>query len=385
MRLNELQKREEVRKPIRILFEIHNLETAGAQKMMIDLALRFQQLGHKVFILVLSDNPHNNFSDLITRNKIRIIYVKCSNNKLVSAYRRYRAIGSAIVDFKPDIIHSHLDYKFLWLYAFIHNIRFVATFHSQPYRLNSPSFRFLFSILHRKHLIITVNLTKSNAAEFSELYSVRMEEQVVIPNPIDLSKFEGLSRNKNGVKGVGGNSHPIQICFAARFHPVKNHKMLIEAFKRIMDDKALPDCDLLLAGEGETKKDIEQLVSQLNIKNHVRFLGDVSDIPKLLQSVDIGVISSDSESFPLFLLECMATGLPVVLTHVGGMRDLVDGNGVFVEKGNVDQMSEALKSLIINKDMRVEMGKKGLELVKQYDINTIADQYLKLYQRVMVR
>ena len=357
----------------RILYVVLNMEIAGAQRMVIDMALYLKRIGEDIHVLVLSDDPHNHFSKALLDNKISTRYVNLSNSKIKNSIKRFIAINEVVKEFKPSIIHSHLDYKYLWVYALLHNVRIVATFHTQPYRLNTRSFRFIYTRLVKKRLIIPVNLTKSNAEEFSDLFSTKVEDQVVIPNPIDLSEYRPLT--------IRSSDGQITICFAARFHSIKNHEMLLRAFHKLLETN--PDIQLLLAGEGETKKDMEYLSESLGIDNKVRFLGNVSDIPRLLHDVDIGVISSDSESFSIFLLECMAVGLPVVLTHVGGMRDIIDGNGIFVNKGNIDQMTDALKTLVDDRTLRKKMGEKGLELVKQYDVSAVGDKYMKLYRNVL--
>ena len=234
-------------------------------------------------------------------------------------------------------------------------------------------FKYLYVLLYRKRLIIPVCLTDSNRNEFSCLFDTKIQDIAVIPNPIDLALYHpqsGLDECKK-----------IRYCYVARFHPIKNHKMLIRAFKKVQS--IINNSELLLVGDGEAKKDVEELVQRIGLKEKVIFTGEVSNVPDLLQNVQIGVISSYSESFSIFLLECMAMGIPVVLTNVGGMKDLIGNNGLFVESRDVDWMARGMIELATNYDLRNEMANKGKELAKQYDISIVANKYLDLYERVI--
>ncbi len=353
----------------RILFEIGNMEIAGAQKMVLDLAIYYVEHGYTVMILVLCNDPNNHFSEMLKKKAIEVCYVPYRYNFTKRVKDRFMAIECAVRKFKPDVIHGHLDYKYLWIYAILHRRRVIMTFHSQPYRLDTRLFRLLYSLLSRKNLITPVWLTKGNRDEFIERYGGRKNEGKIIPNPIVLSEFHSRKGEDKGI---------VTFCFVARFHPIKNHEMLIRAF-HIVHEK-LEGCELILAGDGENRGKIEKLVCQLGLENNVIFLGEVKDIPELLKKVDIGVISSDSESFSLFLLECMAMGIPTVATRTGGMEELMDGNGMLVKCNDAEDMASAMLELAWNDDLRASMSKTGLKLAKQYDISQIASRYLDLYE-----
>ena len=107
----------------------------------------------------------------------------------------------------------------------------------------------------------------------------------------------------------------------ARFHPVKDHATLIRAFAKIA--ARFPDVDLLLAGEGPLKHDLESLAATLKVTDRVRFLGVRRDVPALLKATTIFALTSVSEGASLTVLEAMAAGRPIVLTDVGGNPELV--------------------------------------------------------------
>ena len=124
------------------------------------------------------------------------------------------------------------------------------------------------------------------------------------------------------------------IAMVARFHPVKDHAMLLHAFGQAA---ARADVDLLLVGDGKLRGPLESLVASLGLTGRVRFLGVRPDVPDLLRAVDVFALTLVSEAASLTLLEAMASRLPVVVTAVGGNPEIVrEGvEGLLVPRGTL--------------------------------------------------
>ena len=114
-----------------------------------------------------------------------------------------------------------------------------------------------------------------------------------------------------------------------RFSKAKDHTTLVKSLK------LLPyNYKLLLVGEGELKKNIEILIKKINLENRVIFLGFRNDIPELMKTVDINILSSNWEGFGLVAVEGMASGRPFIGSDVDGMNDVIRGGGILFEKGS---------------------------------------------------
>src|SRR5207245_9607258 len=126
-----------------------------------------------------------------------------------------------------------------------------------------------------------------------------------------------------------------------RWEAVKNQTCLVQAFARLAGTH--PAMFLVIAGEGRCRSSLEDLARQSNVASRVRFLGERSDLPRLLQAMDVFVLPSVAEGMSNTLLEAMASGLPIVATRVGGSPEVVaDGiNGLLVES-----LPEALAAAI---------------------------------------
>lgn len=169
-------------------------------------------------------------------------------------------------------------------------------------------------------------------------------------------------------------------------NPVKNYPGLLHASSRLIHK--FPGMEVVLVGDGPLRPELEKLAATLGVQRNVRFLGDRTDIPSVLASLDISVLASFSESLPNAVLESMAAGLPVVATRVGGNRDLVrEGEtGYLVPPNEEISLANALERLLINPLLRAEMGRKGREVaLASYSLARVRDQYEQLYASVLER
>ncbi|MBE5838864.1 glycosyltransferase family 4 protein [Butyrivibrio sp.] len=355
----------------KILLEIYSLENAGAQHMISDLAVYYKQKGLDVCLVVLEKSPENALSKELLLNGVKIVYGSNDDIWIKKKIRQYITLKTTVDKFKPDVIHGNTEYRCLWLYALIHGKTFVETFHSQAFRLNNWRTVLLFKILHKKKLIVPVVLSPINAREYVELFKLHNEELEIIPNPIVLEHF---------IKRKYKDKQEVVFGLAARFNSIKRHDLLISAFSILIKEGY--DCQLILAGEGDTIADIKELVKSYNLQDRVKFLGDISDVSLFLDEVDVGVMSSDSECFPIFLLECMAKGIPVIATGVGGVPDIIKDNGIIVEKGKDVQLAKAMEELASSSEKRKQKGEKGRIYASEYDVRWVAEKYLSVYEKV---
>jgi glycosyltransferase involved in cell wall biosynthesis len=151
----------------------------------------------------------------------------------------------------------------------------------------------------------------------------------------------------------------VALCLARLEYP-KRHDLLIEAWRNLPGEPIL-----LLAGDGSQRTKLEQRASPM--RDRVRFLGNRSDVPRLLTAADVSVLISDSEGLPLAILESLAAGRPVVASDVGGIRELLDsGAGRCVPPGDVESIASALQELLQDETARKDAAKIGLSVVRTF-------------------
>jgi len=221
--------------------------------------------------------------------------------------------------------------------------------------------------------------SRAAAARLVDL-RVPARKPIVIPNALPDECF------RMPAPALQRTANTLRVGLVARMNErVKNHPALLRAAAVLL--KEFPEMEVVLAGDGQLRPELEMLASDLGIAGNVRFLGERRDIPAVLASLDIGVLVSLSESMPNAILEAMAAGLPVVSTRVGGSPEVVrqGETGFLVDSGNDAQLVEALRTLLQSESLRKQFGGQGREVARaQYGIGSIRKQYEDLYSETLL-
>lgn len=192
-------------------------------------------------------------------------------------------------------------------------------------------------------------------------------EVAVTPFGVDLEQFSPQPwRRARGQLTIG---------IVKSLTPKYGVDLLLRAFAGLLNDKdvcALHDqCRLLIVGGGLERNALESLASELGVASCVRFAGAVphADVPLWLNQFDIYVAPSrlDSESFGVAVVEASACALPVVVTAVGGLQEVVRDRetGLVVPQDDVPALQAALKCLVLDAALRNNLGKSGRLLVER--------------------
>jgi glycosyltransferase involved in cell wall biosynthesis len=202
----------------------------------------------------------------------------------------------------------------------------------------------------------------------------------VIPNGVDLPAYAASADRTALRTRLGLDPSRRYIATIARFHPVKDHRTLVHAFAQVA--KMVLDADLLLVGDGELRAELVDQVSRLGLAARVRFMGVRRDVADILQAADVFALTSVSEAASITLLEAMASGLPVVVTAVGGnpeiVRDQVDG--FLAPRGDAAALAEAMTRLLSEPQLAARMGQAGRERVAaKFQIQQTVERYYDLY------
>ncbi len=200
----------------------------------------------------------------------------------------------------------------------------------------------------------------------------------VIPNGVDVQRFA------NGQGNVPDEK--VRILFVSRLIMRKGLQFLIDAVPEIQKQVQRPFI-IHIVGDGPDKDVLVQKIENLGLREYFRFYGYVEHgkLPEYYLDADLFVLPSLAEGMPNVVLEAMGSGLPVVATHVPGSEELVHHgkNGLLVDVKNSHALAAALSRLIDDRPLREEMGEVSKHIVTQYNWTRIAEQYMKLYERMM--
>jgi len=193
-----------------------------------------------------------------------------------------------------------------------------------------------------------------------------------VPNGIDTDRFTYSGPAPHG-----------PALYVGRLATEKGLDTLIKA--AAIASRRVPNFQLHLAGDGACRTTLEALTRDLGLSGHVKFLGAVSDIPALLRTASVFVLSSISEGMPVTALEAMATGLPVVATSVGGTPEAVEHGrtGLLVNSGDHAALADALTTVMLSPDLAQRMGKAGRERVEtRFSASAMVAHYESMYREV---
>ncbi|MCP6718280.1 MAG: glycosyltransferase family 4 protein [Patescibacteria group bacterium] len=207
----------------------------------------------------------------------------------------------------------------------------------------------------------------------------------VIPNGIDLRRFQNLNREKNRKElGLNGEFAVISV---ARLQKVKGLRYLIKAIEILNNKFQVPNIRLIIIGDGTERENLKSLVEKLKIGGKVRFLGQVGNekVLEYLSAADCFVLPSLKEGFGIVILEAMASKLSVVATKVGGILDIVENEktGLLVQSKNSEEIANKIFEIYKKPELAEELTKNAFVNLYKYNWSNIANQVYEVYKIIL--
>ena len=183
--------------------------------------------------------------------------------------------------------------------------------------------------------------------------------------------------------GIEGNERVI-IGIMGRLDQVKDHKTFIRAAAKILEHRE--DALFLIAGTGNDEARLKKMVIDMDLEEHIHFLGFVEDEYSFFNAIDINVLTSISESFPYVLLEGARLKKPTISTDVGGIHRLIeDGySGYLIEVGDWESLAKNIISLMGDEDRMSIMGKNLYETLRlNFSARKMAEEHHAIYEQIL--
>jgi glycosyltransferase involved in cell wall biosynthesis len=206
----------------------------------------------------------------------------------------------------------------------------------------------------------------------------------VIYNGIDLAAFDAARSARDATRAelrLRPSTFVLIVC--ARLDPIKDHATTLQAFRWLL--LRVPDARLLIVGDGPERDAIDSIVRQLDLDDAVIQLGHRNDVPRLLAASDAAILTSLSEGIPLFLIEAMASSLPVVATSAGGIPEVVvhGRTGLLADVGDVNGLGNHLLELAQRPELRAAMGAAGRARAEAvFDESRMIAAYAAIYEHM---
>ena len=333
-----------------ILFICNSLDIGGAEKIMYEIVKNFKN--YKTEIICLTKKGHH--SNLIENENIKIFY--CNLNKNLFDFLKVINMYKKILMKRPKIIHSFLYHSDI-LASIIGKLTFTKVIlwsvhhdfiKSENTILRNIQVRFL--SLFSKFVPNKIIYCSKESLYNHERYGYSKRKSILIKNGICTKIFYPRKNLNHKIKKLLNlKKDEFLIGHLARFHPIKGHKILLKSLKLVKSKNKNFKC--LMIGKGVNKKNVllNNLIKKNNLEKNIILYGETRFPQKLINSFDINVISSLSESSPLALIEAMATGIPTVATNVGSIKETLGQTGWVVKNNSPQDLADKLVYIIDNK------------------------------------
>lgn len=212
---------------------------------------------------------------------------------------------------------------------------------------------------------------------------VPAEKIAVIPSGIDFSVFDEIKDRNFLQREFGFADDDFLVGIVAALEDHKGHAYLFQATKIIREHS--PKIKLIVVGTGSLRLELESQVHQLGIEDIVFFLGFREDVPRILASLDLFVLSSHLEGLGSSLLDAMASRLPVVATRAGGIPEIVrhGETGLLVPPKDPEALAKAIIELYHDRNLANYLAEKGREYVRRhFSAEAMADRVVDLYFKI---
>ena len=175
----------------------------------------------------------------------------------------------------------------------------------------------------------------------------------------------------------GFNEEDFLVLAVGRLEKNKNCLTIIDAISEIDDENV----KLVFCGDGEDRQMLEERSG--NLGKRVRFLGNQNDMPNIYHMADCFVLASFREGLSRSIMEAMACGLPCVVSDIRGNGDLIDEQGGFLfDPNNAEELRDKIVELYKSKELYQQMKMHNLEKIKQFSLNRVVDDLVKIYKEV---
>ncbi len=369
---------------LRILQLISSAGFFGAEKVMLQLSRSLSDSGYEVYAQVLgsSTGAHKEVVRAAEAAGLKTGFFECRGKFDVTAIKRLRGF---IKNESIDIVHSH-GYKsnfYGWVAAYGLKVKSVTTCHNWL----SKDMKMKFYEIIDKHLLRSFDKVIAVSANLREeilAAGVPLDKVMLIENGIDIEAYASMPQVPVTKGSLGIHDNDLVIGSVGRLSEEKGHEYLIRAFKEITEK--MPQCRLLIVGDGPLRESLELLARSLEIQDKVIFTGTRDDIPDLLGMIDIFVMPSLTEGMPMALLEAMAAKKAIIASRVGQIPEIIENEytGCLVPSQDVGSLSRTIAGLMGALEKRKILGNKAYEKVKRdFSAQKMAQRYEILYEALL--
>ncbi len=336
------------------------LAHGGAEKVLLDASIQFKKNGIINSQVISFSNELGLLDDYID-HRIRVIPLK-KDNSLKSFFEILSFSNSFVRSENIDIVHAHMFHAMLITAILkICNPKIKVVFTSHNINLGSRSREFLIFLL-KPLRNIDILFSPNMKRYFHKSYNT------VIQNAVNAEEF----------KGQTDKFEKFTFLAVGHLREAKNYPFLLKCAKEL---KKSFDFQILIAGEGKLRQELQEIIQKEELEEHVFLLGDVENIPKLLQRSHCLVMPSLWEGMPIAILEAGASGLLVIATPVGSISSVLNDANAYL--ATMDEFAGKMADVYQNyPDAQQKAEWFYDQIIREYTIEKMVKKLEDLYLSV---
>lgn len=365
---------------MKIVEVITFLGSGGAERFMVDLSNELSKENEVFLITILDDKKDvevRNFYRFAIDSKVHYINLGLPNGL---SYSNQIAVRKAINEIHPDVVHFHmlcsLTYSAWATLSLAWKYKMYLTIHSDLRNGYDRGFlKFICNTLGRLGKFKLACLSNKNYSDFKMFYP-HTTSRCIVNGRAPITPTDSFGEVANEMSTYRHTTDSKLFVHVARFHPVKNQSLLIEAFNALIDEGA--NVDLVVIGANFDCEDGNKL--QQKAHKRIHFIGAHKNISDYILNADIFCLSSDYEGMPITLLEASLAGMPAVCTPVCGAVDLIKNgvNGYLSKDHSLKEYKAALNKAIENFDC-IKSNAMKMKDNSPYTISECAKKYIEYF------
>ena len=357
-------------KAIKVLHTEWSDGWGGQEIRIINEMIALREQGVEVF---LACTNHAQIKQKALDNNIKVFTLPFRGN---ADFKTLFGIKKIIQENQIDIVNTHSG-KDTWvggLAAKLAGVKFIRTRHlSNPIKSSRSNF-----INELADYIFTTG--EGVRSDMINNNRIQPEKIQSIPTGIDADIYDSNNFNRQACRDLFQfKDDQIVIGIIAVLRLFKRHDRFLNMVRYVIDNNPEKNIHFVMAGDGPQRENLTNMINDLGLQSHVSMLGHVSNVPELLQALDIFVLTSDSgEGVPQSVMQALLMQTAVVSTNAGSTKDLYhDNNFILIDKDSQNELNEACNKLVNNQD-----------LCKQYHSNSrsyVLDNFskVKMTEKIM--
>ena len=306
----------------------------------------------------------------------------------LSNLKAYRSLKDIIDKGDYDIIHCHTPVgamltRLAAKTARKHGTKVFYTAHGFHFYKGAPAINWLLYYPVEKWLsLYTDVLITINNEDYERAKTFNAGKVCYVPGVgIDLNKFNvGHIDKAKKRREIGVSTDDFVLLSVGELSPRKNHEVVIRAMSVLKNNDKLNKLEYMICGRGNYETELRKIAQDLNVIEHVHFLGFRADIAEICNCADLFIFMSHQEGLPVALMEAMACGLPAVCSDIRGNTDLIEDQKTGLIADNTPEaVAKAIVEVRQNNEMRKALASTALQKIKQFDLSSVENEMRMIY------